>query len=109
MTETSYETVLPQSRIVVTYTIPRATADYITLELQNASGVTVDSWALDEPDWGDPQNPLPPEAADPDGDWQRLAALFREVHRRVTGWDKVLSDVEKALASPGPIGLPPGQ
>lgn len=100
--DTTYEVVLPQSRIALTYGVPRAEPDFLTLQLQNTDGVTVDSWSVDEPDY-DPEreNAI---AADPDGNWTILYKLFSEVHRRATGWDKVVTDIQKALASQGAIG-----
>jgi hypothetical protein len=68
-------------------------------------GITVDSWSVDEPNF-DPEHGESIEEADPTGDWRLLQGLFAEVHRQATGWDKVVSDVEKALAAKGPIGKP---
>ncbi len=103
--ETSYAVILLQSRIVLTYTIPRAAPDCISLELQNEEGVAVDSWVLEEPDFDPEHEDL--DAADPDGDWRLLYGLFSEVHRRMTGWDKVVSEVEKAISESSPIGNRP--
>ena len=87
---------LPNSRLVLIYGHPRAEPDFISLQLQNATGTPVDSWTVDDPESGE------------DPDWRLLRELFNAVHLVVTGWDTVLDDVEKALASPGPIGkLPP--
>lgn len=102
--QTRYELVLPSSRVAVTYTIPRARPDVVSLQFINPSGITIDSWAVEEPDYDPEHEPI--EQADPDGDWRLLSGLFSEVHRHVTGWDKVISDIEKALASQGPIGKP---
>jgi hypothetical protein len=74
------------------------------LQLQNAAGIPVDSWSISEPDWGDADNPNDPDEVDPNGDWRLLYSLFTEVHKYVTGWDKVVSDIESALAGSGPIG-----
>ncbi|MBA4067358.1 MAG: hypothetical protein C0501_27340 [Isosphaera sp.] len=103
--ETSYRVFLPQSRVTLSYGVPAARLDYVSLQLQNADGLLVESWVVNDP-VEDPEHDEI-ERVDPDGDWRLLSELFREVHRRVTGWDKVLSDVEKALASTGPIGAPP--
>lgn len=102
--ETGYEVVLPQSRIVLRYTIPRAEPDFVTLEFRNSDGLVVDSWSVAEPDENDP-NLDEVESSD----WRLLHGLFMEVHRQATGWDKVLSDVEKALAAQGSIGAPQRQ
>ncbi len=103
--ETSYELVLPQSRIAVMYTKPRAKPDVVSLLFINPDGLLVDMWAVQEPDYDPEVEPI--EQADPDGDWRLLSGLFAEVHRIVTGWDKVIRDVETALASNGPIGTKP--
>jgi hypothetical protein len=102
--EVSYEVVLPESRIVMNYGIPRAAPDFVSLNLINPDGIIVDSWAVDEPDYDPEHEPI--EHADPEGDWRLLHGLFSEIHKQATGWDKVLSDVEKALASDEPIGKP---
>ena len=102
--DTTYEVVLPESRIVLVYGVPRAAPDTISLQLQNLDGLVVDSWTVDEPDWGTPEGPEDLEVADPDGNWRLLYSLFSEVHRRMTKWDKVVVDVEKALTSRGIIG-----
>jgi hypothetical protein len=100
--ETSYELVLPQSRIVITYTRPRARPDFVNLQFINPDGILVDAWKVEEPDYDPDVEPI--EQADPDGSWRLVSNLFFEIHRTVTGWDKVIRDVEAALASPGPIG-----
>jgi len=101
-TETSYFVILPESRVVLTYGIPRADLDYISLRIQNEKGETIDSWTVSQPDYDPEHESL--DTADPDGDWRLLNGLFAEVHKQATGWDKVLSDIEKALAAPGVIG-----
>ncbi|MCI0702710.1 MAG: hypothetical protein L0241_16645 [Planctomycetia bacterium] len=103
-TESSYEVILPESRIVLSYVSPPAEADYIQLQLQDSKGLSAGSWVVEEPEWEfvDQDD----EAAAKVPDWKLLSGLFEEVHRYVTGWDKVLSDVEKALTSQGPIGKP---
>lgn len=74
------------------------------LQFLNPEGATVDSWSVEEPDYDPEHEGI--EEADPDGSWRLLSGLFAEVHRSVTGWDKVIRDVETALASQGPIGQP---
>lgn len=87
------------------YTKPRAKPDVVSLLFINPDGLLVDMWAVQEPDYDPEVEPI--EQADPDGDWRLLSGLFAEVHRIVTGWDKVIRDVETALASNGPIGTKP--
>ena len=101
---TSYQVVLPGARVVVTYTTPRAEPDFITLDLQNPSKVSVGSWTAVKPDEQDELN-----ATSELDEWQILYALFAEAHRVVTGWDKVVSDIETALAGQEPIGNPNAQ
>jgi len=85
--------------LAIRYAVPRAEPDRISLDLLSGDGVTVESWNAEEPD----------EDAEivPDGDWSCLYGLYSEVHRFVTGWDKVMDDVEKSLTTPGPIGREP--
>lgn len=103
--ETSYELVLPDARVTIGYTSPVLLEDYITLRLQNAGGVTVDEWRVEEPDY-DPDIGETLDQADVTGDWRLMRELFGEVHREANGYDRVISGVEKALASLGVIGLP---
>lgn len=103
--ETAYELVLPDSRVSIIYTRPSIAADSVTLRFQNLDAVTVDEWRVEEPDY-DPDEGRTLEQADPNGDWRLLNDLFGEVHREATGYDRVLSDVELALQSLGPIGQP---
>ncbi|HET6575678.1 MAG TPA: hypothetical protein VFG68_18910 [Fimbriiglobus sp.] len=98
-TEPRYEVVLPHSTITLSYTSPRVEPDFITLELFNENDLRVGSWSADKPD---------PDDGTPSPDWVLLNALFDEVHRSVTGWDKVVSDIEQALAKPGRIGTSNG-
>lgn len=106
--DTTYEVLLPQSRIVLSYGVPRVEADFVSFQLQNPDGVVVDSFAVDEPDWGDADNPTDPEEVDPEGDWRLFHGLWTEVHKQATGWDKVVSDVQRALTSGGRIGMQSG-
>jgi hypothetical protein len=99
----SYQLLLPDSRITLTFTVPRADLDFITLRFQNTEGVIVDEWRVEEPDY-DPDEIGSLEKADPNGDWRLMKELFGEVHRQATGYDRVISDVEKALAALGRIG-----
>ena len=96
---TTYEVVLAGSRIVLSHVIPLSQPDRISLQLLNANGVTVDSWTITDPEVDD-------QDADPDGNWKLLSELYSEVHRFVTGWDKVTDDIQKALKSSGVIGEP---
>jgi hypothetical protein len=38
-------------------------------------------------------------------DWELLQGLYAEALRAATRWDEVLSDVERAIAKPGRIGV----
>jgi hypothetical protein len=72
----------------------------------NSDGVIVDSLAVEEPDWESPEDSHDSDKLDPDGSWRLLHDLYSAVHRHVAGWDKVVKDIEKAIASPGIIGEP---
>jgi hypothetical protein len=118
--DVSYEVVLPESRLILTYKSPRAEPDVISLQLQDLTGAVIGAFAADEPDdsprgllsgaltvtgtvTGSALIPPEPQAVN---DWKLLQELFSEVHLSATGWDRVVKDVEKALASQGPIGKP---
>ncbi len=96
---TIYEVVLPGSRIVLSHVIPLSQPDRISLQLLNANGVTVDSWTITDPEVED-------QDADSDGNWKLLSELYSEVHRFVTGWDKVTKEIQSALLSSAVIGEP---
>lgn len=103
-----YELKLPESRIVLAYLSPRVEPDYLSLRLHTLSGVAVGALEADEPEPGEPLNPpddWATERTEQEVDWKALQPLFVEVHRSVTGWDKVMKDVETALAQPGAIGV----
>jgi len=42
--------------------------------------------------------------AEKDPNWPLLECLYMEIHRQVTGWDKVLGEVRSALEESGTIG-----
>lgn len=94
--EASYEVLLPQSRIRTWYTAPRAAPDTISLGFYNPKAELIGVLSANKPDPGDV----------PEADWPLLESLYAEVHRTVSGWDKVLAEVESAIASPGAIGEP---
>ena len=77
--------------------MPPAEADFITLDFYSAKGIDVGQVRADKPE---------PEEIHPDPEWVLLETLFTEVHRSVSGWDKVLNEIETALSGPGPVGQP---
>ncbi len=102
-----YELRLPESRVVLAYLSPRVEPDYLSLQLHTLNGIAVGALEADEPEPGEPLNPADEwaaERAEHEADWNVLRPLFDEVHRSVTGWDRVVKDVETALAQPGAIG-----
>jgi hypothetical protein len=60
--------------------------------------------AADEPEPPGPMSAGSFPGPDAAKDWKLLHDLFSEVHLAATGWNKVVSDVEKALAGSGQIG-----
>jgi hypothetical protein len=100
----SYQLALPHSRVTLTYTIPRVEYDFITLTFHNAEGAIVDEWRVDAPD--EDERSVKHLERDEDADWRLLKALFGEVYRQATGYDRVMSDVQRALAELGVIGKP---
>ena len=91
-----YEVRLPHSRLRLWYTTPRVESDSISLGFYNSKGDLVGKLSAYKPEPED----------EPEADWPLLESLYAEVHRSVTGWDKVLAEVESAIASPGAIGEP---
>ena len=88
----SYDVRLPESVIRVAQISPSTEPDYVRVSLCKPNGQPVDHWIVEE---GDP-------------DWELAYSLYTEAHRCVTGWDRVLTDVEKSLTEEGVIGLPVG-
>ena len=87
----SFRVMLPESRIEIAFVSPAAELDYIVLTLHRSNGDQVGRWKVEEDS----------------EDWTLVKALYEEAGRFVFGWDKVLSDIEKALAAKGPIGTAP--
>lgn len=85
----SFETVFPNSRILISFVSPTAEPDCIVLAFYDRNGVRVGDWTVEEG-----QQP----------DWTLLNDLLAEANRSATGWDKVLEDVDKALDTEGLIG-----
>jgi hypothetical protein len=77
--------------------------------LQNSQGELAASWTVSKPenDTGALTNEPMAVRSDANADWHLLNGLYEEVHLAVTGWDKVLNDVERALTGKGPIGVTP--
>jgi hypothetical protein len=84
----AFKVSLPQSSIVLRYVSPQSEPDYFLLSLRNSQGETVVKWTVEE-------------GAE---DWQLVGDLYSEANRLVTGWDKVLADVEKYLHGLDKVG-----
>lgn len=79
----AFDVKLPQSEISIVYGNPPTEPDFIRLLLIGQNGYAVGEWLVQE---GEDNWPLA---------WE----LYCEASRYVTGWDKVLQDVEQFLAS----------
>jgi hypothetical protein len=101
----TYRVMLPDARIVLRYVVPRAEPNYLVLQLETPEGVVVESWRVEDPE-REPGQEDPAVQESTERDWELLNDLLSEVFRRVTGSDRVLSVVERALASDAPIGRP---
>lgn len=88
-----YEVRLPESMIRVLFYSPRTQPDYVRISLCKPNGEAVGDWLV--------------EAGDED--WELAHNLFSEAHRLVSGWDRVLNDIEKSISTEGVIGLPVGE
>lgn len=73
----------PNSKIKMSWQSPETEPDYIQFEFLGTDGARALSFAV----------------AEGDELWPIAQELFSEVERIVTGWDKVLEDVEKHLFS----------
>jgi hypothetical protein len=76
------------SRISVAYFSPNLEPDGVRLSLQDEQGNTLASI----------------EATEGVDGWPTLYALFKEAQRVVTGWDKTLLDIERALDTNDLVG-----
>jgi hypothetical protein len=78
----------PKSTIRVLSVSPTTEPDFVTMQVCNEEGTLISQLKAEE-----------------DGDdWELLSGLYSEALRYATKWDEVLSDVEKAIATPGKIG-----
>ena len=98
---TAYAVKLPKAGIVVKFCSPIAEPDYLVLALLDENGHGAIAWDVPQPE---PGHPTAAEA-----DWELLNSLFKEARRQATGWDRILKEVQTALASQGPIGLAPSR
>jgi hypothetical protein len=73
---------LPNSMLELEFVSPSTEPDRIILRFRNSTGLEVGRWEVEE------ESP----------DWSLAAELYDQVERCVTGWDKVLQDVEVFLA-----------
>lgn len=80
----------PHSRLSISLNSPPTEPDFYDITFWNENGQEASRLVIEE---GDELWPLALEA-------------FNEASRYVTGWDKVLNDVEAAINSKQPVGLP---
>src|SRR5947209_1192350 len=73
---------LPHSAIFLNYETPQAAPDYVELRLCRPDNTPAAVWLINE---GDEL-------------WPPAFELFMQVQKGVTGWDKVLEDVENLIA-----------
>jgi hypothetical protein len=79
----------PKSQIRVLYRAPQTGPDFVAMQLRSQNGVTFSELKAEEGET----------------DWELLQGLYAEALRAATKWDEVLSDVERAIAKPGRIGV----
>ena len=79
----------PKSAIGLVFDRPEAESDYYTANLYNDDGKMVQSLWSELPD---------------SDDWQLMSELYLEAERSVTGWDRALSDAERALEQEEKVG-----
>jgi hypothetical protein len=80
------------SRLYVQYESPPTEPDQIELGIENLEGDPIKRIVVQEDD-GDPH-------------WTLAYELYQEAARSVTGWDRVLTEIEGELDKKGAIGLP---
>jgi hypothetical protein len=90
---TSFVLRLPESSVFVEFESPSSDSDRYVVEFYNKNDVLVKKLTIEE---GHPSRGL-------------VQALYSEAGRVAVGWDAVLVDIEKAVGSPGRIGLPSDQ
>ena len=79
----------PNSAIDLVFDRPEAESDYYTARLYNHEGTVVQTLLSDVPE---------------SDDWQLMSELYLEAVRSVTGWDRALSDAERALEEVERVG-----
>lgn len=85
---------LPNSTVAISYISPVSDSDFYDLDIRNHEGEIVASKAVDVDDLDAVQS----------GWLDILSGLFSEAHRHVTGWDKVIEELESAVKGNAPIG-----
>lgn len=78
---------------------PPAEPDSLLLGFTDGRGQMIHAWQIDDPEDGG-------QTAER-ANWALLLQLFEEARRHAAGWDKMLNEVETALAGQGPIGILP--
>jgi hypothetical protein len=86
---TSFILRLPESSVFVEFKSPPADPDRYVVEFYNKNDIIVKKLIIEE---GHPS-------------WELAQSLYGEAGRVAVGWDQVLVDIEKAVGSPGLIGL----
>ena len=79
----SYIARLPGSAVIVRQYTSASSPTYISLDVRGPSGTSVGLWQVFEGE----------------DNWQHAAELHSEIERGMTGWDKVLEDIERFIAS----------
>ncbi|MCH8924250.1 MAG: hypothetical protein IIA67_14015 [Planctomycetes bacterium] len=80
----------PSSALLVWFCVPTTEPDYVSIQILNDQGERVAEWSVYETD----------------DDWNLAHGLYLDAERCVKGWDETLADVEKALSTDGPVGVP---
>lgn len=86
----TYAVVLPKSQIWIGLLSPPHESDFIAVRVMDAQGEISKEWQVREDET----------------DWDLFSGLWSEADRCVTGWDKILDDIESSLEQPGRIGRP---
>jgi hypothetical protein len=85
---------LPNSTVSISYVSPTSDSDFYDLTIRNSDGQLVAGKTVEVDDLHAVQS-----------GWRDiLAGLFSEAFRHVTGWDKVIEELETAVKSKAPVG-----
>jgi hypothetical protein len=79
---------LPQSQVRLRHFKSATAPNNVVMRVCDPSGTEFGQWLVEEGE----------------DDWELMSALYAEADRLHGGWDIIVHDIEKAVATEGPIG-----